>query len=85
MGESRRALAELELDDVIGFGVILTAADKAFAGWRYIKEHGQWTIYLDIYKTDRFEQNHCSMSASQADFIAAVSGYALGGGCEIRR
>lgn len=81
MSEVARALAELEADDGIGC-VILTGSDKAFAAGADIKEMVD-DNYLDIYKTDRFEQNHCSIERFRKPIIAAVSGYALGGGCEI--
>lgn len=81
MSEVARALTELEADDGIGC-VILTGNEKAFAAGADIKEMVEDT-YLDIYKTDRFEANHCAIERFRKPIIAAVSGYALGGGCEI--
>lgn len=81
MAEVAAALETLEADDAIG-AVILTGNEKAFAAGADIKEMVDDT-YLDIYKTDRFEQNHCAIERFRKPIIAAVSGYALGGGCEI--
>ena len=81
MGEVAAALAELERDDAIGC-VILTGNDKAFAAGADIKEMADDT-FLDTFKHDRFEENHGSIERFRKPIIAAVSGYALGGGCEI--
>jgi len=81
MGEVAKALTELEADDGIGC-VILTGNEKAFAAGADIKEMVDDT-FLDIYKHDRFEANHCAIERFRKPIIAAVSGYALGGGCEI--
>ncbi len=81
MRETAHALSELDADDAIGC-VILTGSDKAFAAGADIKEM-QENDYLDIYKNDVFEANHCAIERFRKPIIAAVSGYALGGGCEI--
>jgi len=81
MSEVATALAKLEKDDSIGC-VILTGSEKAFAAGADIKEMAD-NDYLDIYKNDRFEENHCAIERFRKPIIAAVSGYALGGGCEI--
>ncbi|MGB6231119.1 MAG: enoyl-CoA hydratase [Litorimonas sp.] len=81
MGEVASALSELESDDGIGC-VILTGNEKAFAAGADIKEMVE-DDYLSIYRNDRFEANHCSIERFRKPIIAAVSGYALGGGCEI--
>lgn len=81
MAEVAHALAELEEDDGVGC-VILTGNEKAFAAGADIKEMVE-DDYLSIYKSDRFEANHCAIERFRKPIIAAVSGYALGGGCEI--
>ncbi len=80
MAEMADALATLEKDDAIGC-VILTGSEKAFAAGADIKEMSKMT-YLDMYKTDIFD-NHCAIERFRKPIIAAVAGYALGGGCEI--
>lgn len=81
MAEVANALATLETDDGVG-SVILTGSEKAFAAGADIKEMAD-DSYLSIYKHDRFEENHCAIERFRKPIIAAVSGYALGGGCEI--
>ncbi len=81
MKEVAQALAELEADDEIGC-VILTGSDKAFAAGADIKEM-QENQYLDIYRNDPFAMYHEAIERFRKPIIAAVSGYALGGGCEI--
>lgn len=81
MEEVAKALAKLEKDDAIGC-VILTGSEKAFAAGADIKEMAD-NEYLEIYKNDTFEANHCAIERFRKPIIAAVAGYALGGGCEI--
>ena len=80
MAEVAGALAALEQDDAIGC-VILTGSEKAFAAGADIKEMSELN-YLDQYKQDIFG-NHCAIERFRKPIIAAVAGYALGGGCEI--
>ncbi len=81
MQEVAQALSELEMDDTIGC-VILTGSDKAFAAGADIKEM-QNNQYLDLYRRDNFDLYHGAIERFRKPIIAAVSGYALGGGCEI--
>lgn len=81
MNEVMQALTELEVDDSIHC-VILTGSDKAFAAGADIKEM-QENKYLDIYRNDPFEKYAGAIERFRKPIIAAVSGYALGGGCEI--
>jgi len=80
MAEVAAALEVLQADDAIGC-VILTGSEKAFAAGADIKEMAELE-YLDIYKHDLFA-NHEAISRFRKPIIAAVAGYALGGGCEI--
>ena len=81
MGEVADALAQLERDDEIGC-VILTGNEKAFAAGADIKEMME-DDFLGLFKHDKFEENHAAVERFRKPIIAAVSGYALGGGCEI--
>ena len=81
MIEVADALAKIEADGAVGC-VILTGSIKAFAAGADIKEM-QNNAYLDIYKSDVFEQHHEAISRFRKPTIAAVSGYCLGGGCEV--
>jgi len=80
MAEVADALVALETDDAIGC-VILTGSEKAFAAGADIKEMSDLD-YLGIYKNDIFK-NHEAIASFRKPIIAAVAGYALGGGCEI--
>jgi len=80
MAEVAEALVGLEADDTIGC-VILTGSDKAFAAGADIKEMSELE-YLSMYKDDIFH-HHEAIARFRKPIIAAVAGYALGGGCEI--
>jgi enoyl-CoA hydratase len=80
MKELAKALTALETDDAVGC-VILTGSEKAFAAGADIKEMSDLE-YLDIYKGDIFI-HHEAVARFRKPIIAAVAGYALGGGCEI--
>ncbi len=81
MGEVTEVLTELEHDEEIKV-IILTGSEKAFAAGADIKEISSKT-HLDIYQQD-FIADHWEMAARcTKPIIAAVAGYALGGGCEL--
>ncbi|MBS3935603.1 MAG: enoyl-CoA hydratase [Sulfuritalea sp.] len=75
------ALAGFEEDDAIGC-IVLTGSDKAFAAGAdiaFMKDFG----YMDAYKPDFITRNWERIRTCRKPVIAAVAGYALGGGCEI--
>jgi len=79
--ELAQALADFETNDDIGC-VVLTGSKKAFAAGADIKEL-QGRDFVDLYKNDPFAKTWESVDRFRKPVIAAVSGYALGGGCEI--
>ena len=79
--ELASALGKLEADDNIGC-VILTGSEKAFAAGADINELKDGT-FLSMYKDDVFDNYWEAVSRFRKPIIAAVAGYALGGGCEI--
>jgi len=81
MKELAHALATAQEDSSIGC-VVLTGSEKAFAAGADIKEM-QDLQYINIYKTDSFSDYHDAPSRFRKPLIAAVAGYALGGGCEL--
>ena len=79
--ELSEALAAFERDDEIGC-VVLTGSAKAFAAGADIKEL-QAQDFVSLYRHDPFAQTWESVARFRKPIIAAVAGYALGGGCEI--
>ena len=80
-GELTEALAQFESDDDIGC-VVLTGSKKSFAAGADIKEL-QGRNAVDLYLNDPFAKSWESVARFRKPILAAVSGYALGGGCEI--
>jgi enoyl-CoA hydratase/carnithine racemase len=71
----------LDQDDDVGC-VVLTGSTKAFAAGADIKEMALLT-YADAFKTDLFTATSEKIVRARKPIIAAVAGYALGGGCEL--
>lgn len=80
LGELREMLAQYGGDDKIG-AIVLTGSEKAFAAGADIKEM-QPLDYVGAYMDDFFE-GWSAVAETRKPVIAAVSGYALGGGCEL--
>jgi len=74
------AVAAYDADETIGC-VVITGSEKAFAAGADIKEM-QPKSYMDVYKEDLFAKAG-QIADCRTPTIAAVSGYALGGGCEL--
>jgi enoyl-CoA hydratase len=81
MNELGDALARCDADEGIG-AIVLTGSDKAFAAGADIGAMKDWG-YMDVYKTDYITRNWERMRTIRKPVIAAVAGYALGGGCEL--
>ena len=81
MDELATALKAFEADDHIGC-MIITGSEKAFAAGADI---GAMTSYsfADVYKGDYITRNWEQIRGIRKPVIAAVSGFALGGGCEL--
>src|SRR5471030_1822954 len=75
------ALDELESDAAIG-AIVITGSDKAFAAGADIKEMAGRS-YMDVYLEDFITKGWERITTCRKPIIAAVAGYALGGGCEI--
>jgi enoyl-CoA hydratase len=75
------ALDDMEADPAIGC-IVLTGSDKAFAAGADIKEMASRT-YMDVYLTDFITIGWERVTTCRKPIIAAVAGYALGGGCEM--
>lgn len=74
-------LAGWERDASIGC-VIMTGAGRAFAAGADIKEMAPQS-YMDVYQADMFGAFEMALSSFRKPLIAAVNGFALGGGCEL--
>ena len=81
MDELTAALTSVEADDNIGV-TVLTGSEKAFAAGADIKEMAS-KGYMDVFLEDFITANWEEASRCRKPVIAAVAGYALGGGCEL--
>ncbi|HVL34625.1 MAG TPA: enoyl-CoA hydratase [Burkholderiales bacterium] len=81
MQELGQALRDFDADDGIG-AIVLTGSDKAFAAGADIaamKDFG----YMDAFRSDYITRDWEHIRRIRKPVIAAVAGYALGGGCEL--
>ena len=81
MNELGEALAAFDADEAIG-AIVIAGSDKAFAAGADIaamKDLGYRDVYMGEYITRNWER----MKSVRKPVIAAVAGYALGGGCEL--
>ncbi|ORX57021.1 ClpP/crotonase [Hesseltinella vesiculosa] len=78
--EVNDALRKYDNDSNIG-AVVITGSQKAFAAGADIKEMKD-NSFIETYKTD-FLGHWAEMTSIKKPILAAVNGYALGGGCEL--
>ena len=81
MNELGEALAKFDADEGIG-AIVIAGGDKAFAAGADIgamKDRGYRDVYMGEFVTRNWER----MKSVRKPVIAAVAGYALGGGCEL--
>src|SRR3984893_5997863 len=81
IGELGRALDGFEADDGIG-AVVITGSDRAFAAGADIKEMSGRS-YMDVYLADFITVGWERVTTCRKPVVAAVAGFALGGGCEL--
>jgi enoyl-CoA hydratase len=81
MHEVTSAAADFDADAGIGAIIITGAGGKAFAAGADIKQMAELS-FADVYDTDFFGA-WSKLAAIRTPTIAAVAGYALGGGCEV--
>ena len=81
MEELGAALKVFDADDNIGC-IIITGSEKAFAAGADIGAMASYS-FADVYKGDYITKNWETIRSIRKPVIAAVSGFALGGGCEL--
>ncbi len=81
MAELAQALGEADANDKVRC-IVLTGSEKAFAAGADIKEMSEKS-FVDVFAGDLFTPETEAMLRVRKPIIAAVSGYALGGGCEL--
>jgi len=81
MDELGAALKAFDADDGIGC-MIITGSEKAFAAGADIGAMAKYS-FADAYKGDYITRNWETIRSIRKPIIAAVSGFALGGGCEL--
>ena len=81
MVEMGTALKIFDADPHIGC-IILTGNEKAFAAGADIGAMATYS-YADVYKSDYITRDWETLRSIRKPIIAAVSGFALGGGCEV--
>ena len=75
------ALDGFEADENIGC-IVITGSEKAFAAGADIGAMSSWN-FMDVYKANYISRNWDRVARCRKPMIAAVAGFALGGGCEL--
>jgi enoyl-CoA hydratase len=81
MDELGAALQAFDADPALGC-MIITGNDKAFAAGADIGAMASWS-YMDVYMSEYITRNWETIRQIRKPVIAAVAGFALGGGCEL--
>lgn len=81
MDELGAALLAFDADEAIG-AIVITGSEKAFAAGADIAAMAKWD-YMDVFKTEYITRNWETIRKVRKPVIAAVAGFALGGGCEL--
>ena len=75
------ALDGFEADAAIGC-IVITGSEKAFAAGADIGAMAGWN-FIDVYRANYISRNWDRITRCRKPIIAAVAGFALGGGCEL--
>ncbi len=79
--ELGRALGEAQKNDKVR-AIVITGSEKAFAAGADIKMMAEKT-FVEVFNADLFTEEEHAITRIRKPIIAAVAGYALGGGCEL--
>ena len=75
------ALLTFDADETLG-AIVITGSAKAFAAGADIAAMVDWS-YMDVYRSDFITRNWETIRRVRKPVIAAVAGFAFGGGCEL--
>jgi enoyl-CoA hydratase len=81
MVELGQALKDFDANEAIGC-MVITGSEKAFAAGADIGAMASYS-FADVYKNDYITRDWETIRSIRKPVIAAVSGFALGGGCEL--
>ncbi|WP_233882971.1 enoyl-CoA hydratase [Paraburkholderia flagellata] len=81
MDELGAALKAFDANEGVG-AIVITGSEKAFAAGADIGMMATYT-FMDVYKGDYITRNWETIRSIRKPIIAAVAGFALGGGCEL--
>jgi len=81
LGELAEAVREAEANEKVRV-IVLTGSEKAFAAGADVKEMSEKT-FVEVFTSDMFAAETDQILRCRKPIIAAVAGYALGGGCEL--
>ncbi len=81
LGEIGKAMQEADANDKVR-AIVLTGSDKAFAAGADVKEMAD-KGFVDVFTDNFFAAETDAILSVRKPVIAAVAGYALGGGCEL--
>lgn len=82
VAELRQALDAFEKNDAIS-AIVLTGDERAFVAGADIEEMAGLTSFAEVYRRDFNAGDWVRLTTCRKPTIAAVAGYALGGGCEL--
>ena len=75
------ALLDFDADEGIG-AIVITGSAKAFAAGADIAAMVDWS-FMDVYRSDFITRNWETIRRVRKPVLAAVAGFAMGGGCEL--